>query len=235
MSFFSRLGNLFSGFLSLFVKGLEIKNPEAVYEQSIEKQQDRYIKLRQASGGIIARRDAILSQLDEKKREQLKVASELSAAIQTGQEEIGAFLIQRQEQLQAAIDGLEADAQTAVKDAEEAKSQLLEMQANIASLKAEKSTNIARMKSAEARIAIQDQLKGLSAEDDIKALDNVRESVKSKLSEANLNSELNDSNLDSKLAKLRTSAGAVNAKAKFEEMRKQYEQQHQQQAAEVKK
>jgi phage shock protein A len=49
---------------------------------------------------------------------------------------------------------------------------------------------LAKMQSAQARIKVQEQLDGLSVDADVKALDNVREHIKTTIAEANLGSEL---------------------------------------------
>ena len=51
MSFFSRIGNLWRGMLSLFVGGLEQDNPEAVYQAAIEVRVARYGELKDAVAG----------------------------------------------------------------------------------------------------------------------------------------------------------------------------------------
>ena len=46
MGFFSRLGQLWSGFLNIFVSNLENKNPEAVYEAAIEERIKKHRELK---------------------------------------------------------------------------------------------------------------------------------------------------------------------------------------------
>jgi len=54
--------------------------------------------------------------------------------------------------------------ETASKDAESAKTSLLQVQGEIKKLKAERDTMLARMQSAQARLKIQEQLDGLSVD-----------------------------------------------------------------------
>ncbi len=66
------------------------------------------------------------------------------------------------------------------------------MQAEIRKLKAERDSMLAKMQSAQARIKIQEQLDGLSVDAEVKALDNVREHIKTTIAEANLGREMSD-------------------------------------------
>ena len=54
---------------------------------------------------------------------------------------------------------------------------------------------------------------------EVKALDNVREHIKTTVAAANLGKELSDSSLDSRLASLKSQAGDVQARAQLAEMK----------------
>ena len=114
---------------------------------------------------------------------------------------------------------LRADLDLAQKDADSAKSSLLTVQAEIKKLKAERDSMLAKLQSAQARIKIQEQLDGLSVDDEVKALDNVRGHIKTTIAEANLGRELSESSLDSRLAALKNQAGDVQARAQLAEMK----------------
>jgi phage shock protein A len=78
---------------------------------------------------------------------------------------------------------------------------------------------LAKMQSAQARIKVQEQLDGLSVDAEVKALDNVRQHIKTTIAEANLGKELSESSLDSRLAALRTQTGDVQAKQQLAELK----------------
>ncbi|MBK8387652.1 MAG: hypothetical protein IPL11_19640 [Candidatus Accumulibacter sp.] len=83
----------------------------------------------------------------------------------------------------------------------------------------------AQMHSAQARLKIPNRLEGLSVDAEVRALDNVREQVRSTVAEARMGSGLvRDSDLDVKLAKLRQSSGAIPARQQLRgnETRAQY-------------
>ena len=108
---------------------------------------------------------------------------------------------------------------TAHKDADDAKSSILQVQAEIRKLKDERDVMLARMQSAQARIKIQEQLEGLSVDAEVRALDNVREHIKNTIAQANLGKELADTSLDSRLATLKTQTGDVQAKQQLAELK----------------
>ena len=115
---------------------------------------------------------------------------------------------------------LNADQASAVKDADSAKAALLQVQAEIKKLKAEKDSMLAKMQSAQARVRIQEQLDGLSVDAEVKALDNVRAHIKNTIAEASLGQELAESSLDSRLAALRTQSGEVTARNQLDELKR---------------
>ena len=93
------------------------------------------------------------------------------------------------------------------------------MQGEIRSLKAERDTMLAKMQSAQARIRIQEQLDGLSVDAEVKALDNVREHIKTTVAQANLSRELSESSLDARLEALKGQAGEVQARQQLAELK----------------
>lgn len=216
----SRLWNLWTGFVALWVTDIEKEHPEIAYQNSIASMTEKYTKLKQASGRIIARRLELEDRLSAAKAELDKVSAQLNAALATNQDDLAMVLIQKKNALDEDSKSLAADFAEADKDAEEAKSQLLDIKGEIDRLKAEKERMIAKFHSAEARLKIQESLDGLSIDAEVKALSGVREHIKGRVAEAKLGAELRQSDLDVRLAGLTRSAGAVTARAQLEEMKK---------------
>ena len=216
---FARLGNLWDGFLSLWVSDIEKEHPEIAYENSINSMVEKYSTLKKATASIIRRREDISSRLGKQRSELAQVDAELQTAVETNQDDLSLILLQKKNALEGEIADLQKDAEVAVKDAEEAKTSLMDIQTEINKLKAEKDRNLAKMASAKARIQIQDQLEGLSVHADVKALDTVREHIKNLDSQANLNKELKENSLDEKLKKLRVTTGDVSARRQLEELK----------------
>lgn len=219
VSFFARIGNLWKGFLSIWISDVEKEHPEIAYENAINSMVEKYTKLKTATAAIIRRREDIDERLKKATRELAQTEAELNAAVETGQDDLAVILIQKKNQLEADIAEMKADADTASKDAESAKSSLLQVQGEIKKLKAERDTMLARMQSAQARLKIQEQLDGLSVDAEVKALENVRDHIKTTVAAANLGKELSETSLDGRLAALKTQAGDVQAKQQLAEMK----------------
>ena len=110
------------------------------------------------------------------------------------------------------------ESEAAGAEADDAKSSLLTIQADINKLKVERDRMLAQFKSAKARMAIQEQMDGLSVDATVQALDKVRDHIKTTAAEARLGGELRNSDVDVRLQKLRASSGAVTAQSEFDQM-----------------
>jgi phage shock protein A len=212
MGLFSRLGNLWRGFLSLWIADIEKEHPEIAYENAINSMIEKYAKLRGATAAIIRRREDLDERFKKASAEMQQTEAELNTAVETNQDDLAVVLIQKKNQLAAEITELKTDLQTAQGDADSAKQSLLSVQTEIGKLKAERDSMLAKMQSAQARLKIQEQLDGLSVDDEVRALDTVRTHIKNTIAEANLSKELSDSSLDARLAALRSQTGDVQAK-----------------------
>jgi phage shock protein A len=216
---FTRLANLWRGFLSIWISDVEKLHPEIAYENAINSMVAKYAQLKNATAAIIRRREDLDARVKKATGELAQTEAELNVAVETNQDDLAVILIQKKNQLTTDLAELRSDAETAQSDASSAKASLIGVQGEIRKLKAERDTMLARMQSAQARIRIQDQLEGLSVDAEVKALDNVREHIKTTIAEANLGKELSESSLDSRLAALRSQAGDVQAKQQLAELK----------------
>lgn len=214
-----RLGNLWKGFVSLWISDVEKRHPEIAYQNAIESMIEKYAKLKSATAAIMRRREDISARLASENADLAAITGDLNAALATGQDDLGIVLIQKKNALEASIKTLEQDMEQARGDADEAKSSLLQVKSEIQKLKDEKDRMLAQMLSAQARLKIQGQLDGLSVDAEVRALDTVREHIKNTVAEAKMGSELRDSDLDVKLAKLRQSSGSITARQELEAMK----------------
>jgi phage shock protein A len=219
VSFFARIGNLWKGFLSLWIADIEKDHPEIAYENAINGMVEKYTRLRNATAAIIKRREDIDERYRRATRELAQTDAELSTAVETSQDDLAVVLIQKKNGLTAEIEDMKTELETANKDAESAKSSLLTVQGEIKKLKAERDTMLAKLQSAQARMKIQEQLDGLSVDAEVVALDKVREHIKTTIAEANLGKELADTSLDSRLNALRGQVGDVQAKQQLAEIK----------------
>ncbi|MGK2858407.1 MAG: PspA/IM30 family protein [Thermoanaerobaculia bacterium] len=219
MGLFGRLGNLWKGFLSLWIADIEKDHPEIAYENAINSMVEKYTKLKTATAAIIRRREELDERYKRATRELEQSDAELATAVETGQDDLALILIQKKNALTQEVADLDADLKTASSDANSAKSSLIGVQGEIKKLKAERDTMLAKMHSAQARIKIQEQLDGLSVDEEVKALDNVRSHIKTTIAEANLGKELSESSLDGRLAGLRNQVGDVMARKQLDELK----------------
>lgn len=217
--FFARLGNLWRGFLSLWISDVEKQHPEIAYENAINSMIAKFAKLKTATAAIIRRREDIDARNQKARSDMAEVQGQLAAALDTNQDDLAVVLIQKQSALEKELVELRAELDLAQKDADSAKSSLITVQSEIRKLKSERDSMLAKMQSAQARIKIQEQLDGLSVDAEVKALDNVRDHIKTTIAEANLGRELSESSLDSRLDALRNQAGDVQARQQLAEMK----------------
>ncbi|HEU4409025.1 MAG TPA: PspA/IM30 family protein [Polyangiaceae bacterium] len=216
---FARLGNLWKGFVSLWISDIEKEHPEIAYENAISSMVEKYSKLKRATAAVIRRREDVSARLAAKSKDLAQVEGELAVAVETGQDDLGLILVQKKNQLTAEVDELKAESAVAQKDADGAKNALLMVQSEIRKLQGEKESMLAKMQSAQVRTRINEQLDGLSVDAEIKALDNVRTHIKNVIAEANLNDELRSNDLDTRLAALRQQAGDVTAKQQLAQLK----------------
>jgi phage shock protein A len=216
---FKRLANLWKGFLSLWISDIEKEHPEIAYENAINSMVVKYSKLKTATASIIRRREDIDERYKRANAELAQTEAELDTAVSTNQDDLALILIQKKNQLTAEVTDLKAEMESARGDADNAKSSLLSVQSEIRKLQGERDSMLAKMQSAQARIKVQEQLDGLSVDAEVKALDNVRQHIKTTIAEANLGKELSESSLDSRLAALRNQTGDVQAKQQLAELK----------------
>jgi phage shock protein A len=221
MGFFDRLANVWNGFLSLWISGVETRNPEAVYEAAINERVKKYQELKKAVSGIVYLRNKLDGEIREKEAQLKEVMHQLPVAVEQGQDDVAVVLIERKDSLTAEVERLSAELSKVSVQADEAKSGLVTFQSEIDKLKREKDAMLAARANAEARIQIQDTLSGLSTDSDIKALDNVRSDIKKMQAEADVGAEVQGSSLDAKLAKIKEAAGSANARSQLDEMKRQ--------------
>lgn len=218
-NFWSRMSNLWSGFVSLWISDVEKRHPEIAYENAINSMATKYIRLKTATAAIIRRRDEITYRLDGATKELDRVKVDLEAALATGQDDLALVLIEKKNILEENLKEMNAEMAQAKMDADDAKASLVSVKQEIGKLKSEKDRMLAKMQSAEARLKIQEQIEGISVDAEVKALENVREHIKTRVAEASLGKELADSDLDQRLKKLRDASGTVTARSELEALK----------------
>jgi phage shock protein A len=217
--FFGRLGNLWRGFLSIWISDVEKAHPEIAYENAINSMIEKYSRLKNATAAIIRRREDIDERVKKANSELAQTEADLTTAVETNQDDLAIVLIQKKNQLTGDLAEMRAELDGAQKDADSAKNSLITVQSEIRKLKSERDSMLAKMQSAQARLRIQEQIDGLSVDAEVKALDNVRDHIRTTIAEANLGRELSDSSLDARLATLRSQSGDVQARQQLAELK----------------
>lgn len=221
MGFFDRLSQIWKGFIGLWISDLENRNPEAVYEAAIEERIKKHRDLKKAVSGIVYLRNKLQAELDTKSAELTEINAQIPVAIAEGEDEAALVLLEKKNELEGSIVSLNAELEKVRVQAEEAKSGLIQFQAEIEKLKREKTEMLAKRANAEARIKINETLNGLSTDADIKALENVRENIEKMEAEADISSEIQGTSLDAKLKKIKAKTGNATARNQLEQLKKE--------------
>ncbi|MCU1244543.1 MAG: phage shock protein PspA, partial [Acidobacteria bacterium] len=88
MSAFSRLANLWKGFLSLWIADIEKEHPEIAYENAINSMVEKYSKLKQATAAIIRRREDLSERVSKATADLAQTEAELATAVETNQDDL---------------------------------------------------------------------------------------------------------------------------------------------------
>src|SRR4029078_1144460 len=98
MGVIGRLGNLWRGFVSLWISDVEKKHPEVAYENAINSMITKFTALKRATAAIVRRRGAINARDSKAAKDLAQVMSELNAAVETNQDDLGVILVQKKNQ-----------------------------------------------------------------------------------------------------------------------------------------
>jgi phage shock protein A len=217
---FRRFFNLMSGKCRRWMRTREARDPESVYEAAISGRIHRYQQLKSAAAGVIYLRSKLESELKQKTAEMREVEEQIGQAADLDEDRCALLLIQRKQTLAADCQRLGDELNELTREAEEAKKNLMGFKGEIDQLKAEKVRMLARLKNARARVRIQHALEQLSSEEDVRALEDVRESIQRTLAEAGVNRELAGSELDEKLEQIRRRNAETKAQAELAEIKR---------------
>jgi len=217
---FRRFFNLIGGKCRRWMRTREARDPESVYEAAITGRIRRYQQLKSAAAGVIYLRSKLESELKQKAAEIREVNEQIGHAADLDEDQCALLLIQRKQTLAADCQRLGDELKELTREAEEAKKNLMGFKGEIDQLKAEKVRMLARLKNAQARVRIQHALEQLSSEDDVRALEDVRDSIQRTLAEAGVNRELAGSELEEKMEQIRRRNAEAKAQAELAETKR---------------
>ncbi len=218
--FISRIFSLFGGKFRRWVKAREARDPEAVYESAIEERVRRYQQLKSAAAGVIYMRSKLERELKQKNSELAEVAEQAVQAADMNEDQCALILIHRKHELETECERLKEELTQLTIEAEDAKKNLVAFKNEIEKLKVEKVRMMARLRNAQARVRIQHALESLSYDEDVRSLEEVRESIARMLAQAGVNRELHSAEADEKLSEIRKRSAEAKAAVELEEMKR---------------
>ncbi len=218
--FIERILSLFGGKLRRWVKAREARDPEAVYESAIADRVRRYQQLKAAAAGVIYMRSKLERDLKRKTTELVEVAEQAVQAADMNEDQCALILLRRKHELEAETDRLKEELTQLTTEAEDAKKNLISFKDEIEKLKVEKVRMMARLRNAQARVRIQQALESLSYDEDVRSLEEVRESIQQMLAQAGVNKELHSAEVEEKLAEIRRRNVEAKAEAELEDIKR---------------
>ncbi len=215
-----RMLSLIGGKLRRWLKAREAHDPEAIYESAIAERVRRYQQLKSAAAGVIYMRNKLQRDLKQKDRELGEVAEQAVQAADMNEDQCALILIRRKHELEAETERLKEELTQLTAEAEDAKKNLVAFKDEIEKLKVEKVRMLARLRNAQARVRIQRALEDLSYDEDVRALEEVRESIQQMLAQAGVNREIHSAEVEEKLADIRKRNAEAKAQAELEEIKR---------------
>jgi phage shock protein A len=218
--FISRLKSLIGGKFSRWLKSREAHDPEAVYEAAISDRIRRYGQLKNAAAGAIYMRNKLERELKQKSAELAEVAEQAGQAADLNEDQCALILIRRKHELEAECARVKEELSQLTVEAEDAKKNLVGFKSEIDKLKTEKVRMLARLRNAQARMRVERALEGLSYDEDLRALQEVRESIQQMLTRSGVNREIHGSEIDQKLEEIRRRNAEAKVQAELDDLKR---------------
>lgn len=222
MGFFDRLGNVIRGFLSLFVEGLERRNPQAVLQDLQDKLKQAQIRFNTTTAKILAREKVAKQKLLDEERKLEEIRGMIREAKRQNDRDLALQLLVQEESqadsvasLQKQYEAIRAEAETARKDFENFQADAFQQMNRLQSLK-----NQADLK------GLKDQMNELRSEYQtasgagaIKArMDEVEGQIREGLAEAEAVTELGKANIETRMRDLKAGAARSRAEQRLKEL-----------------
>jgi phage shock protein A len=103
MAVFARIGRLFRGFFSLFISGIESRNPEALMEAARQEFRDKMAQYNQALARMAGIAEALKSQIRSKTQRAQDLERRIMANFQAGNSEVAGTLARELQELKADL------------------------------------------------------------------------------------------------------------------------------------
>jgi len=223
MGLFSRLGAVIRGFFGLFVRGIEEKNPEALFEDIKNQIEKARKKAEQQIIEIQTNAELIKIEMKTAEKNLVAVRSRIEAAQRQGDKELLVDLLMQEEEYQTTFETHKATYENAMAEVsrirEDYKIFESEMNSKLNELKTLKSqAKMAALReninSVNASYTSKNNLVGQVNEN----MERAREIVNRKTARANAIESLSDTNTELKLKRLDVNSARERAKARAEAM-----------------
>jgi len=205
----------------LWVKDKEHDNPEVVYEQAIVERKRQYTELKQAVAGILYMRNKLEAEIEHRRLEIAQLHDDIRRAMRNGQENLALTLIARKQDLVEDLSRAEEDFKNIREEAGEAKENLMKFREEITALVSEKGRMMAKLANVQTRRRLRTALDGFSVENEMAALENVREHIARLSVEGQLEQEVGDTTYQKQVHQLRAEARTDAARAELEQLKRE--------------
>ena len=216
----ARLRSLFTGVFSLWVRERELDHPEAVYAQAIQERRRQYAELKQAVAGILYMRNRLEGEIRDRSAELGRLSADVARAVGRGDDAAALTLIGHRQALAEELERSEQELAGVQSETAGAKENLVRFRDEIRSLEREKVRMLATLAGARARRQIQEAFEGFSVEDEMRALEGVREHVARLVAETRLDREVDADGVDRTLRSYRDEARADAARRELDEIKR---------------
>ena len=165
-------------------------------------------------------RNKLERELKQKSAELAEIAEQAGQAADINEDQCALILIRRKHELRDRVARLKEELAQLTAEAEDAKKNLVGFKSEIDQLKTEKVRMLARLRNAQARMRSQRALEGLSYDEDLRALQEVRESIQQTLAQSGVNREIHGAEIDQKLEEIRRRNAEAKVQAELEELKR---------------
>lgn len=215
-----RMRSLLGGIFRIWVRERESDHPQAVYEQAIEERRRQYAGLKQAVAGILYMRNRLEGEIRDRRAELGRLAGDVARAVGRADDAAALTLIAHKQTLVQDLERAEQELEGVQHETTVAKENLVRFRDEIRNLEREKVRTLATLANAEAKKRIQDAFEGLSVENEMRALEGVREHVARLVAETRLDREVDAGGLDDTLQAYREEARVESARRELEEIKR---------------
>jgi phage shock protein A len=219
MSFFQRVARLIRGFFSLFISGVEEKNPKAMLEDLKNQLNEAKIRYNTTTANIIAREKVALAKLKNAQKELEECQRLIQEAKKQGNRELALQLLIQEENLQAtlqttqaAYEAIRAEADAARREFENFQAEMFQKMSQIEQLKAQ--ADLAELKK-EMNVLRSNYATEGGAGAINEGLKQAEEIITGRLAKEEAISELGKNSIDAQMRDLKANAARSRAEAKL--------------------